>query len=139
MHLMHTLFAFGGLIGPIISRPFISEYHFAENIISNQTSCVFNDKIIFDSQEDINKIFYIVGASSCFIGLVALTEIIFSHFSNEKKPKEEDTEKTSDEKTKIEKRFDREIAAFLSLFFCFYVGAEWLFANYIYSYSICRL
>ena len=39
----------------------------------------------------------------------------------------------------LEKSFEKELAACLFFFFCFYVGAEMVFSNFIYSFGICHL
>lgn len=47
--------------------------------------------------------------------------------------------KKDDSKTQLDKNFEKELAIGLCFFFCFYVGAEMTFSNFIYSFGICHL
>ena len=39
----------------------------------------------------------------------------------------------------LEQSFEKELSTCLFFFFCFYVGSEMVFSNFIYSFGICHL
>ena len=50
LHLMHAAFAFGGLLAPVIARPFLAEFHFNSTIsnVGDETGCSLNEEMIRD-------------------------------------------------------------------------------------------
>ena len=143
MHLLHAAFAFGGLLAPVIARPFLAEFHFnstINDVIDQEapTGCSLNEDMIRDSEDNLNSLFYLLAMLLLFITMLMALEWIFGVRAISLR---DTITSTSDSKKKLdlEIKFEKELAALLFGFFCFYVGTEMVFTNFIYSFGICKL
>ena len=143
MHLLHAAFAFGGLLAPVIARPFLAEFHFnstINDVIDPEapTGCSLNEDMIRDSEDNLNSLFYLLAMLLLFITMLMALEWIFGVRAITLR---DTITSPSDSKKKLdlEIKFEKELAALLFGFFCFYVGTEMVFTNFIYSFGICKL
>ena len=105
--------------GPVISKPFISEFHFDQTPRSkNVTNCNFRDKLIYDGEEDLNKIFYIIGIASMFIGFITLIDSILKKPKNDKKEDDKSSSSLNDyqQQTHLEHRWQYRSTHCLTVF-----------------------
>ena len=140
LHLMHAAFAFGGLLAPVIARPFLAEFHFNSTIsnVGDETGCSLNEEMIRDSEDDLNSLFYLLAMLLLLITMLMALEWIFGV---RRVTLRENISSSTDSKKKLdlEIKFEKELAGLLFGFFCFYVGTEMVFTNFIYSFGICKL
>jgi len=100
------------------------------------TSCDLEEQLVRESEDMLEILFLIIGCICGLSGILFAFEWIMSgrHIKITKESKNEDASKTQ-----LDKNFEKELAIGLCFFFCFYVGAEMTFSNFIYSFGICHL
>ena len=89
------------------------------------------------SDDRLNELFFILTIILAFVMMAMAFEWGFANrriFLPSPSSKEKKKEKHD-----LEVAFEKELGGLLFLFFCFYVGAEMVYTNFIYSFGICHL
>ena len=76
LHLVHAAFAFGGLLAPLIARPFLAEFHFNSTVLETNDGCSLNDEMIRDSEDNLNSLFYLLAMMLLFITMLMALELV---------------------------------------------------------------
>ena len=139
MHLIHCAFSLGGLIAPVIAKNFIAEYKINEtsSIESSNAGCDLREEIIRLSSDRLNELFFVL---TVILSVVMMTMAFEWGFFNRNIFLTEQSNKEKEkEKTQLEMDFEKVLAGLLFVFFCFYVGCEMVYTNFIFSFGICHL